>query len=280
MNAIITRCRQVILAMTVLVAVNISAVEPEKCKPCAAAAAARLSAASAAAAAAAALSAGKPVSREMELDVINSGNTRMVEACCAFCAQIGSLGCQGENSARCATCQAGLVKISIAEAAAALAAVNAVVNKRKELDPIPSVRAPREELADPCNPCGTVIDDTVACDLNCKLQAIFNCCVNTNQQVRCQGHEFERCCKRLRHNIDDVEDLVESQIDQSIECCSIIETRIGDLGGSAIDIPACSQVASIVDVINTTDVDVITWLKSLYILLFQVYQCTCSPCLT
>lgn len=276
MNAIITRCRQVMLAATVLVAVNISAVEPEKCKPCAAVAAARLSAA---AAAAAAINAGKPISREMELDII-SADTGMVEACCAFCAQIGSLGCQGENSARCNVCQAGLIKISIAEAAAAaLALANTVVNKRRELDPIPSVRAPREELADPCNTCDTVVDDSAVCDLNCKLQAIFNCCVNTNQQVRCQGHEFNRCCKKLRHDIDDVEDLVESQIDQSIECCSIIETTLGSGTSLAIPVPTCAEGFTITDFVNNTDIDVIAWLKSLYILLYTVYNCACSPCI-
>lgn len=349
MNVRMPWYKQVILLTMIFVVVQSNAMDPKAnaakpgCKPCAAAAAARLSAA---AAAAAALVANKP-SREMELDKIDPAVHR-VEACCEYCAQPGSLGCQGVNSARCNTCQAGLIKISIAEAAAAALAAANEIKKRKSLDAIPQVnvsRAPREELADPCNTCADTVTDPVCtsvCDLNCKLQALFDCCVNTNIQVRCQGHELEKCCKRLRHHIDDVEELVESQIDQSVECCSvieagissltdqtssiidlsisivdqsveccsvtesgiisiidqtaiccsvietgitsiidqsadccsIIETRIGDLGATSFSLQDCSlDVVSFVD--SVADADVITWLKSLYVLMYQVFQCTC-----
>lgn len=43
----------------------------------------------------------------------------MVDACCEYCEQPGSLGCQGENSNRCRVCQQGKIKQSIKEAAAA-----------------------------------------------------------------------------------------------------------------------------------------------------------------
>jgi len=189
----------------------------------------------------------------------------------------------------CGPCAANAaIKQSIKDAQAALIAAGKSTSREMELDEVVVDRAPRESLEDPCFVCQA--PDGVSCDLNCKLQTLFNCCVNTNQQVRCQAREAEKCCKKLRHKIDDVEDqgeegfsivesLILSQTDAAAECCSVIETRIGDLGGSAIDIPSCNQRFSIVDVINTTDVDMITWLKSLYILLFEVYQCTCNPCL-
>jgi hypothetical protein len=269
MKAMITQYKKIVLLAIVAVAVNFNAVASEKCKPCAAAAAARLSAQ---AAAAAALNVGKSISREMELDAINVND--MVDACCAYCAEMDSLGCQGLNAARCNVCQAGLTKISIAEAAAALAAAAAVVNKRRELDTVPSAdssRAPREELVDPCGGCdNTDPNELNVCDLNCKLQTLFNCCVNTNQQVRCQGLAAERCCKKLSHKINDL-------ADQSAECCADIKARIGGLCETALPINPCDF--SIVDTVNNTDADVITWLKSLYVLLYQVYQCSCNPCI-
>jgi|GEM_PF-2357242 len=289
MNTIIARYRNVIVSLMVLIAVSLNSQEPKACKPCAAAAAARLSAA---AAAAASLATGKPTSREMELDSIDLRNT-VVEACCEYCAMPNSLGCQGPNSVRCNTCQAGLVKISVAEAAAAaLAAVGAVVNKRKELDELSSsTRAPREELVDPCDCVGSrdvepADEGCPGCSLDCKLQALFDCCVNTNMQVRCQGVLAEKCCRRIKHKLNDLEDdqedvieslsvvegLMVSQIDASAGCCSIIDARIGDLAGSAFDIPDTDNIVSFVD---TMDADIITWLKSLYVLAYNVYQCTC-----
>jgi hypothetical protein len=294
---IITRYKKTALSVMMLFGMSMNATEAAKCSPCQAAAAARRSAQDAAIAAS--LLAGKPISREMELD------KDMVQACCEYCAQPGSFGCQGENSARCNVCQQGLLKKSIQEALAALVAA-ASVAKRMELDtsaPEKTARAPREAIVDPCNPCDTCDQAEVVCPVEqtdcCGLVNFIAC------QVQQQGRDARKCCKRIKHGLNDVEDLVESVLDQSVACCSttdvqfsildvlvgsqisssdiccsVLDTRIGDLGGSAIDIPACADRFSIADVINgINDVDVVEWLKSLYILLFQVYQCTCAPCI-
>ena len=191
----------------------------------------------------------------------------------------------------CGPCAANAaIKQSIKDVQAALIAAGKTASLETELDEVVIARAPREALEeDPCFVCQA--PEGVACDLNCKLQTIYNCCVNTNQQVRCQAREAKKCCKKLHHDIDDVEDEVEdgfsivellivSQIDAAADCCSVLDTNLGDpLSSLAIAIPGCPDVASIVDIINATDIDVIAWLKSLYILLFQVYQCTCTPCI-
>src|SRR5687767_12611171 len=165
-----------LLISTLLISFAMIAQEPGKCSPCQAAKSIRDALAqSIKDAAAAALAAGGSFSREKELDMrVNqeicekcgcsitnelekcgcSRTTRdelasnlenvdsalTVAACCEFCAQPGSLGCQGVNSARCNTCQQGLVKM-----AAAL---------KNKLDDANVSRAPREELVDPCDACG------------------------------------------------------------------------------------------------------------------------------
>lgn len=198
-----------------------------------------------------------------------------VAACCEFCAQPGSLGCQGVNSAQCNTCQQGLIKLARA---------------------IDVSRAPREELIDPCDPCGGSETDCIdSCVLNEQLRALRCCCASVAQTLGCQGKAARKCCKKLKEKIEDVEELIEdaideaadccsltetlliSIIDQSAECCSIIDTNLGDPTTSALDIPFC-QIGSIVDVVNGIDADVLTWLKSLYVLLYNVHLCTC--CLT
>ena len=276
MNVIITQYKKAVLLAVAVVAMSISSAAFAKCDSCEAAAAIKKSIKDAHAAL---IAAGKKVSREMELEEINPADVSIVEACCAYCAEHGAY-CGGENSVRCNACQAGLFKVSIEEAAAALAAVN----KKSELDVVFSSasRAPREALDDPCNTGQTVVDCVTVCGLNCKLKALFECCVNTNQNVICQAREAEKCCKKVRRDIDKVDDRVkdccEDLDDRIKECCEDLKECIGDLDGSSIPIPPCSQQFSIVDVINNTDIDVISWLKSLYVLLFQVYQCTCQPC--
>lgn len=247
MNAIITRYKKTVLVMMAVFALNANASAPEKCKPCQIAAAARLSAQ---AAAAASLVQNQSGSREMELD-LNEDEQGMVRACCAYCAQEGSLGCQGANSDRCAVCQAGILKMAMARAAQALAELNAVTRQKGSDE---AVRAPREELVDPCSTCGT--EDP--CSLNSKLQAIFNCCVNTNQHVVCQEHDMKKCCRKIRHEIDGVEDL------------------IGAPNATSFGEQNCAL--DVVTFVNSTDADVMTWLKSLYVLMYQVLRCTC--CLT
>jgi len=203
MNAIITQYKKAIVLAIVVVAVSISSAAFAKCGPCAAAAAIRQSIKDAHAAL---LAAGKPVSREMEMEL--------------------------------------------------------------DLISEDASRAPREELADPCNICPDSGNEIDVANLNCKLQTLYDCCVNTNQQVRCQTYLAEKSYKKIRHDIDDVED-----------CCASVKRRIGDLDSAGIDIPnPCLLGFNIVDFVNNTDIDAIAWLKSLYILLFQVYECSCQPC--
>ncbi len=226
---------------------------------------------------------GGSKTRRDELDQIISDKQLTVAACCDFCAEPGSLGCQGVNSSRCNTCQQGLIKMSIAEAAAdALAAIEALAQEA-ELDIVPAdlSRAPREELGDPCDPCATTttVCDVNLCDINQQLNALRCCCASVAQRLTCQAKDAKRCCRKLKHEIHEVEELVESVLDQSADCCSLIDSVLGDpLTSSAIDIPACVFAPDIVSVVDSTDADILTWLKSLYVLLFQVYQCACNPC--
>ena len=122
-------------------------------------------------------------------------------------------------------------------------------------------------------------------------------------QLNDQKHESKKCCSRLREKIEDVKDEVEevetlvlSQIDQSAACCSLLDTLIvsqidqaaiccsvtngliGTLDGSAID-PTCGQLFNIVSFVDgTTNLDIIQWLKSLYVLVARTYLCACTPC--
>ena len=194
---------------------------------------------------------------------------KTVAACCAFCAMPGSLGCQGENRDRCNTCQQGRVRMAQA-AAAALAAA-----RESELDVIPAdaSRAPREELADPCNPCGDIVDDSGCCPISQQLQRLGVCCNIVNQRVIALTKDSKKCCKKLSHKIHDVEELVESVIDSS--CCSVIEGLIGDPETSFLDIPLCAPISAADALINSTDADVLTWLKTIAELVYRVHSCVC-----
>lgn len=183
--------------------------------------------------------------------------------------------------------------MSLVEVAnATLAAAQALMESELDEIPFDASRAPREELADPCNPCGSVVYDS-SCNINAQLHALRCCCAALTNRVTCQANEARKCCKRLKHKIEDVEELVENVIDQSADCCSLTEsllvsvidqnaaccsvtdTRLGDLGGSVLDIPLC-QFGNITDVVNgIDDADIITWLKSIYALLYNVHLCTC-----
>ena len=269
--------------------------DPEKCKPC------QRTTRDEAAADIDDPAKCKPCQRttrdEVAVSVAPDPSKEMVQACCSICEQPGSLGCQGENKARCVTCQQGMIKISLMEAAAAaLAVVTAMSSTAEELDEIPtddSKRAPREGLVD-CSICDPVADCVSVCQINDQLCAIRNCCNKVNQRLECHAHASKRCCKKIRDDIEDVEELVESVIDittdccsltesllisvidQSAECCSVVETVLGDPAlGSALDLPLCLPSLSIVDIVNGIDADVITWLKSLFVLLYNVHICTC-----
>lgn len=159
-----------------------------------------------------------------------------VAVCCDFCAEPGSLGCQGVNSANCSVCRQGLLKMSLAEVAAtALALAQNVIDQAAQLDVIPAevvpadalpqdaIRAPREALTDPCNTCGSPVVTTGACNISDQLKALRCCCASVAHQLARQGKDARACCKRLRHKIDNVEDLVETVIDQTAGCCSVTE---------------------------------------------------------
>jgi hypothetical protein len=185
-----------------------------------------------------------------------------------------------KNQERCTPCQQAAIRQSIADVLADALAEAEAIAKRMELDTTDLrnwARAPRESLDDPTSSC----ENPPVAEVGCPPEE--SCCDVATQIIcllQCQGREARKCCRKIKHELEDIEELVESHLDQSIECCSIIETTLGDPGNSALDIPDCSQVLSIMDVIDGTNVDVITWLKSIYLLLFQVYQCACQPCLT
>ena len=182
-----------------------------------------------------------------------------VPACCEFCAEPGSLGCQGKNAFRCNTCQQGLVKMSRAEAAQEiLEAAQCILEN--ELDEVPGVsRAPREELADPCDPCGSVPGcELNPCSIEAQLKALRCCCQSLTQRVSCHAAVANKHYRKLRDNIDDVEDV------------------LGDPAAATfLDIPRCSSLSATDALINSTDADVMTWLKSIYELLYRVHSCVC-----
>jgi hypothetical protein len=262
MNPIITQYKKMVLSLVAAIAMSASSALFAECKPCAAAAAIKQSIKDAQAAALAAT--GKPAKpKVVELDEINVQN----------------------NGLRCDTCEAGLLKISLAEvAAAALEAATVLVEELEELDvSADKVRAPREELVDIC-PCPDG-------DIDAKLQALYKCCVSTNRLLQCQGCSTQKCCNKLNHRIHKVKELIEdqiddsedccslleslmvSQIDQSAECCSVIETVLGDPAVTIASLQDC--FIDVLDFVNTNDDDVLTWLKRLYVLTYQIFSCQC-----
>ena len=67
------------------------------------------------------------------------------------------------------------------------------------------------------------------------------------------------------------ESLLVSVIDQSAICCSVTETILGDPAtASILDIPACLSTSVVDGIINGTDADVMTWLKSIYELVYRI----------
>jgi hypothetical protein len=182
---------------------------------------------------------------------------KTIAACCAYCAMPGSLGCQGENKDRCNTCLQGRARIAKATAAARAAAMS------KELDQIPSqedgMRAPREALTDPCPSC--TVPDINCCGIDERLYYLNVCCSVVNQRLIEQGEDAKKCCKKLHHGIHHVTDLIGDPADSTI-----------------LDIPLCEDFITVVDTINAIDVDMMTWLKNIYYLLYLTYNCACDPC--
>jgi hypothetical protein len=207
---------------------------------------------------------------------------------------------------RCQSCAEKMaIKQSIKDALAAALAANPAVAREKELDteiekcgcskPKPKPGRAAHVVADSSAGCAS---EATCCMLTQQLQdlacANAACCKvvhRINDRVKEQGRDAKKCCHKVREDLEDIEDLVISVIDQSAECCStteallvslidqeadccsVIETRIGDLDNSELPIPA--NVASISDNLSL-DLDVITWLKSIYELVGNIYFCTCQ----
>lgn len=96
-----------------------------------------------------------------------------------------------------------------------------------------------------------------------------------------QGEAAEKCCKKIRHELDEIEDLILSQTDQLAVCCSVIEGDLGDLcASSVVDITGTILglpiSASIVDFLDSSCFDVATMLKSILAVVTQVASCTCD----
>jgi hypothetical protein len=257
----------------------------------------------------------------------------------------------GSLFARCQTCAEKMaIKQSIKEAlAASIAAGKPSANKpskHKEIDTIedvqsepccascatggecdskkcpcndPRVRAERQSITD--NNLLSVTDETAQLDeIQCLLEKLTKksalCCRvihHIEEKVKEQGHDARRCCRHIRHELDDIEELIVSQIDQTTDCCSvtetlllsqidqqaiccsiteslilsqidqqaiccsIIETTLGDPCSSVVDIlDLLTLPVTVVDVIDTTCLDTITLLKSIYALLTQIWFCTCN----
>lgn len=208
------------------------------CTPCQMAAAIKQSIKDAQAAALAAAAKPSKVAHELELDEVEVT----------------------EENVRCG-CEIELIRLSLVEAAATALSAAAAMVDAVEPDEVPAddqARAAREELADP-----------VCCGQNgdASLQSIFNCCVNTNQQVKCQGAAAEKCCHQLRHRIHTVKELVEDQIDQSSVCCSLMESLlVSQMDASAV---CCSTIEAQINNLNLSVAEVFT-------LLMSVWDCTCT----
>ncbi len=100
------------------------------------------------------------------------------------------------------------------------------------------------------------------------------CCKKLNHKIKEQGEDARKCCKHIRHELNEIEDLIISQTDQPADCCSVIESRIGDpCDSSVVDIP---YSASIVEEVDASCLDILTWLKSIYVLVAQIFTCTCQ----
>jgi hypothetical protein len=193
-------------------------------------------------------------------------------------------------SAGCSACAAAAaIRESIKDAQAAKIAAGGKKALESELDEVDSNmgRAPREELVDPCITCLSAQNNP--CSLDNKLQLLFNCCVNTNEQVRHQGHEAKKCCKRLNHEIDEIEDQVEdgfsivesliiSQGVAAATCCSVTESLIlSDIDASAA---CCSATSAQINTLSISIADQISLLNlsiaEVFALLTLVFDCTCT----
>ncbi len=174
-------------------------------------------------------------------------------------------------SAGCGACAAAAVirqSIKDAQAAALNSGKKALEDELDDLDGEEAAdRAAREALVDPCDPFASCNGCEGGCSLNCKLQTLFNCCVATNKEVRRQGHEANKCCKRVRHELNEIEDqisvldsVIVSQGDAAATCCSVTSAQINTLSISVAD-----QISAL----NLSIADVLA-------LVTLVFNCTCT----
>ena len=252
MNAIIIRYKKIVLLAMVLVGMSINGAEVTKCSPCAAAAAARQSIRDAAIQAA--LIVNPSNSREKELDV--SENYK-----CSPCAA------------------AAAARQSIRDAAAAALSIASTVARRMELDLNDNsegmVRAPREALSscDTCTPSPVVPTNSCSC-VSQQLQGLINCqaicCAIINEKLDRQENEAEKCCKRITHELNEIETLVVSLIDAPVaSCCSVVDNIQTLVTAQTAASAACCSVMDLqISNLNASVADV-------FVLLQSVWDCTC-----
>lgn len=189
---------------------------------------------------------------------------------------------------RCQSCAEKMaIKQSIKDALAAALASNPVVVREKELDTEIEKCGCSKPKPKPGRAAHTTVDTSAGCaseatccmltqqlqDLACANEACCKVVHRINDRVKEQGRDAKKCCHKIRNDIEDVEELVISVIDQNAECCSVIESRIGDLCVSVIDTPL---PFSIIDYVDSNCLDLATWVKSIYALVAQIYYCTCN----
>jgi len=162
-------------------------------------------------------------------------------------------------------------------------------------------------------------DNSSCCAQITKLECALNkladnkCCQKVKDMVKEQGQAAEKCCRHIRHELNDIEDLIISQTDaaavccsttealilsqtaaaatccsvtealimsqtaQAAVCCSITETNIGDPCATVVDILSLLNLPiTVIDTIDTTCLDTITLLKSIYALVAQIFLCACG----
>ena len=212
---------------------------------------------------------------------------------------------------KCSTCAEKIaIKDSIAAAMAAAMAASKPAGKSHDIDTLEDVA--HDDGQPCCASCaegGECEGTRCACSkpkpgraerptVGCDDPVLPNSCCKEVQMIyerlKKQGQADEKCCRQIRHDIDDVEDLVVSLIDSEaiccsvIEglilsqittqaiCCSVIEANLGDAClSSVVNIPNFNP-ASIIDFLDTTCLDSLTLLKSILALVAQIFTCTCT----
>jgi|GEM_PF-5268285 len=236
----------------------------------------------------------------------------------------------GDLLARCQSCAEKMaIKQSIKEA---LAAAAAKPSKKADVDSLedvknnnvgkcpcsndPKIKAARESACADSNAGSCSKEQLVA--IECMIEQLSKnnawCCKKLNSRIKEQGEDSKKCCKHIRHELNEIEDLIisqsdaaatccsatealllsqivqtaiccsvteallTSQIDQQAACCSVIETNLGDpCSSSVVDILDLLEIPQEdITLINAACLDTLTLLKSIYALLTQIFLCTCG----